>query len=239
MEKTIDINEFENKLKKEDCERIYRYIVNASIELANKIAKIKNIRLNDNENIEDRLFDIEFAFKKNCASFREIIYLMKDLREWNYEDAYDDEILVENENRKIFFTESKEEKVKSYIKRYNLIVLELNEYYSIEKGIKENGYKKFIEQRTEKLIQLFKEMLNFKNKEYDENWNLIQFVEKISEHYSFYLEQLENVVSAVNMGSITCDISEETISINEVETIMIVDDFYNQLTCDDEYKTQA
>lgn len=240
MGKMIDMNDYKDDLQKGDYESIYNDIINASIDLANKIAKIKNIKLNDNGNIEDRLFDIEFTFKKNCASFREIIYLMKNLRKWKYEDFCDEDVLIEDEDKeKIVFLETKEEKIQNYIKRYNLIILELDRYYSIEKEIKENGYDKLIKQRTEKLIQLFKKMLEFKNQKYGNNWNLQQFVEKIRQYYSFYSEQLSNVISITNIEPISYDINEDSIRINEVESIMYVDDFYNELTCDDDYKNYA
>lgn len=262
MSKIIDINDYKDELEKEDYESVYNAIVNTSIKLAKEIAKIKNIKLSDNGDIEDKLFDIEFTFRKNCASFREIIYLMRELKKWNYEDIGDEEILVDDENNaKIDLAETKEEKIKNYIKRYNSIILELEQYYNIEKEIKGNEYDKLIKQRIEKLIKVFKEMLDFKNEKYDVNWNFEQFVEKIKQHYNFYSEQLSNVISATNIDStrqlhfvdyhtyiripdtnlesISYNIDEEYIKINEIEAIMYLDNFYNELTCDDDYKNYA
>lgn len=262
MCKMINITDYNEKLQKEDYESIYNDIANISINLADKIAKIKNIKLSNNENIIDKLFDIEYAFKKNCASFREMIYLMRNLRNWKYDELCDEEIFIEDENNnKIVLQETKEEKIQDYIKRYNSIIVELEQYYNIEKEIKENEYNKLIKQRIEKLIQVFKEMLEFKNEKYDENWNFEQFIEKINQHYNFYSEQLSNVISIINtdkikqlhfmhyydnirvpdtnIESIDYNINEEYIKINEIEAIMYLDNLYNELTCDDDYKNYA
>lgn len=255
MEEKFDIKNYEDALQKEDYESIYIEIVNKSIELANKLAKIKNIELDSKEDLEDKLYTIKFAFNRESASFRGIIYLMKDLIEWYCDDIYEEEIFLDYEeilgeenkeeedsekSEKLTPIETKEQKILRYMRRYNLIVYELEQYYSIEKEINENGYDKLIEQRKEKLIQVFKEMLEFKNKEYDENWNLQQFAEKISQYYNFYSEELWNTISAANMGSVSYDIEEDSIRINEVESIMFVDDFLEELTNeDDDYKKYA
>lgn len=249
MIKYIDIKDYKVALKKEDYENVYNAILSASIDLADVIAKIKNIELNSSESLEDELFNIEYVFNKECTFFREIIYLMKDLRNWNYDDVDEEEILpdydditgevYEEKNIKSFkltLVETKEEKISNYIRRYNSVVTELERYYSIEKEIKNNGYENVIKQRTEKLLQIFKKMLKFKNEKYDENWNLCLFAKKISQYYSVYAEELSSVASAVSMGKVSYDNNEEFIKINEIETIMFMDNFYNELVYDEGYK---
>ena len=45
------------------------------------------------------------------------------------------------------------------------------------------------------LIEIFKEMLIYKNQKYDDNWNFRQWVEKTYENYTFYKEMLSNILS--------------------------------------------
>ena len=213
---------------------------------------MKKIELEEKENLEDTFFNIKYRFEKESASFREFIYLMKALSEWNCEDIYEEDLIDLEEligEEKIWFEDrknqltplqTKEEKIVHLIRMYNRIIFELKQYKEIEEEIKENGYEKLIEKRKEKLMQIFKEMLEYKNKKYDETWNLRQFAEKISQYYNIYSDDLWNAVSAANMGSVQYDIEEDSILINEVESIMFVDDFYNLVTCEgDDYKENA
>ena len=240
MEKRLNLEDYKYQLNKKEYEQIRNEIANKSIELAIKIAKIKNIELDLKENLEDKLFDIKFTFNREIASFRGMIYLMNDLINWNCEDIYEEVLFEDEEVEERTPIETSEEKIQRYINRYNRILAELKQYQDIENEIKEIGYSQMLEQRKEKLIQLFKGMLEYKHKEYNENWDFKQFAEKINQYYNIYSDSLWNAVSASYMSSVEFDIEEDSIPINEIESIMFLDDFYNELTCkDDDYKNYA
>ena len=240
MEKRFDIKDYKDALQKEEYESIYSEIVNCSIELANKIAKIKNIELNTKEDLEDKLYAIQFAFNRECASFRGIIYLMKNLIEWNYEDEVEDEIDIEfgdeeldsivlNNSMPIPLLYTKEEILKNCMKTYNKILDELDTYYRIENEIKKYNYEKLLKQKKDNLIRIFKDMLEYQKIDYKSNWNLQQFAEKIKQNFSYYSDEISNILLAINSNKIYREDEEEFIPINKIEILMLIDDFCDEL----------
>lgn len=243
----LNIEDYKEFLEKEEYEKVYCEIRDKSIELAKKLADIKNIDLDieNEDDMETKLFHIKFRFQKESASFREMIYLMKDLIEWNYEDFSDLEVIDEEElginiEDVPISVESKEEKLQRYINRYNLLLNEIENYRNIERQIKEQGYEKLRDERIEELIKVFKEMLEYKKKTYDENWTFEQFVEKIAQYYNIFSESLWEAVSAIKYYSYEYDMEEDTVPINEVEALKILDSLYFMLTDEnDDYKNYA
>lgn len=135
---------------------------------------------------------------------------------------------------------SLEQKVKDCIYKYNGIIYELEQYKKLEKEISEKGYDKLIKEREERLINLFKEMLDYKNKKYDEDISFRDLLDKISQYYNGYNVYLDDLYAAINMGSVSFDIEEDSIPINEVESLMIIDDFCDVAIDEDwGYKTEA
>ena len=253
MESKLNIDDYKALLEKEEYEQVYFDIRDKAIKLAKKIAKTKNIKLDFrfNKNIDDRLYTIRFTFEKESATFREMSWLMKNLLEWYTEDIYEDELLALNvesefgieipdEPPRLVPIETKEEKIRTMIRQYNWLVSDLEEYNLIANEIKEHGYEKLIKQKKEKLLQIFKEMLDYKNKKYDNNWTLREFADKISQYYNYYSDSLPNAISAVNMGFVEFDIEENVMRIDEIESLIIVNDFIEELTCEgDDYKRYA
>lgn len=257
--KRINIEEYKEYLDKEDYEFIYNDLVDKSIKLSKDIAKMKKIKLLKHDNKEDMAYHIMFTFDRESASFREIVYLMKDITEWGLEDI-EEEILIEDvdidfEDEAINCIYEKGEdsiilknplgitekdKLENIIRKYNALISELEQYHELEKEVDEKGIDAVIEERKEKIIKLFKEMLEFKNKPYDDNWSLREFSDKISQYYNSYHEEISNMVSAAGRGSVSFEIEKDSIRTSEVESIMFMDDFYDLLTDDVfGYKTSA
>lgn len=250
----LNVENYELELQNEDNEKIYNDLVEKSIDISRKVAKLKNIELTQSDNLEDVLLDIQYRFTKESGYFRDIIYLMKDLLEWNNED-YVEEIGInfeeifddfEEENEKIeevdsnYYIRSLKDKTVDCIRRYNSIIFELNKYNELENEINEKGYEEVLNSKKEKITNLFKEMLDYKNKKYDENISFRDLADKISQYYNNYHELICDLISAVLWKYVSYDMEEDPIDLNEIEVLMTIDDIYNILIDDVcGYKTEA
>lgn len=224
----MNLEEFEKELENKEYERIYEVIANRSIKLAEKIAKMKNITITyfNSNNLDDKLYTIYFRFKEQSVSFRSVIYYMSSLLEWNVEDEY--------------LEKTREEKIKEYINSYNFIEESISRYIELENKIKKYGYEKLEKEKKEKLIILFREMLDYKHKEYSDSFSFEDYINKVSLYYNLFSDELHNVLSAINSNYVVFDIEEDYIDVNDVEKIMLLDSLYSSLTYEgDGYKENA
>ena len=98
--------------------------------------------------------------------------LMENLANWYVEDEY--------------IANTKEKKIEYSINPYNVLVEEFEIYTNTKKEIEEKGFERALEERKQKLINIFIEMLEYKNKSYDKSWNIIQFIDKLIQYYNYY-----------------------------------------------------
>lgn len=113
--------------------------------------------------------------------------------------------------------------------------MNINDY---KKEIKEKGFEKVLEEREEKCRKLFKEMLEYKNKEYDKKWNIEELIIKTSQYYNFYYDELREIEQAISGKLIEFDIEEELFEISDIERIILIDENYN-LIVDEGYQKVA
>ena len=222
MESKIKIDEFQEYIDKGKLNIIFNKIADKSIELIKKIATMKGLSLEDIENIEDRealFYYFEKLFEENSAYFQAIPNLMRNFAIWNIE-------LIDG------LGETKEEKIDMYIQGYNLTIYELEEYESIKNEIQKKGYEKLKNQKIKKLISAFKEMLDYKNKSYDDKWSFEEWIEVIDKHYHFYHDTLERTLTQIQSNTLCRSIYMDYqvyIKTDDVENLIALDDLYCEL----------
>lgn len=222
MENKIKIDEFQEYIDKGKLNIIFNKIADKSIELIKKIATMKGFSLEETENIEDRetlFYYFEKLFEENSAYFQAIPNLMRNFAIWNIE-------LIDG------LGETKEEKIEMYIQGYNLILYELEEYEFIKNEIQKKGYEKLKNQKIKKLISAFKEMLDYKNKSYDDKWSFEEWIEVIDKHYHFYHDTLERTLTQIQSNTLCRSIYMDYqvyIKTDDVENLIALDDLYCEL----------
>ena len=222
MQEKIKIEEFQEYIDKGKLNIIFNKIADKSIELIKKIATMKGLSLEDIENIEDRealFYYFEKLFEENSAYFQAIPNLMRNFAIWNIE-------LIDG------LGETKEEKIEMYIQGYNLILYELEEYEFIKNEIQKKGYEKLKNQKIKKLISAFKEMLDYKNKSYDDKWSFEEWIEVIDKHYHFYHDTLERTLTQIQSNTLCRSIYMDYqvyIKTDDVENLIALDDLYCEL----------
>ena len=222
MQEKIKIDEFQEYIDKGKLNIVFDKVANKSIELIKKIATMKGFSLEKAKNIEDReslFYYFEKLFEENSAYFQAIPNLMRNFAIWNVE-------LIDG------LGETKEEKIEMYIQGYNLIIYELEEYDFVKNEIQKNGYEKLKNQKIKKLISTFKEMLNYKNKSYDDKWSFEEWIKVIDKYYHFYHDTLENTVTQIQNNTLCRNIYMDYqvyIKTDEVENLIALDGLYCEL----------
>lgn len=216
-EKIMEIKDFKEQIDNKNFDSVYKQIVNKTIELAEKIATKKDINIERKEGIEEKLYKIIEAYDEQSKSFQSVPYLVENLLNWDVKEDYD---------------ETELEKLTRYINLYNEIIVELERYEKIEKEIQKIGYETLENEKIKKLIQLFKEMMEYKNKEYNKNWNFNEWIRNIDKHYHFYHYILINTLNQIETNTIYREIEidyNKCIKTNNVENILSLDNLYNTL----------
>ena len=233
MQEAFNLNELQEYINKGNLDVAFDIIVNKSIELIKKIARMKGLSLEDLESIKDRetlFYYFEKLFEENSAYFQAIPNLMRNFAIWNIE-------LIDG------LGETKEEKIEMYIQGYNLIIYELEEYEKVKKEIREKGYEKVKNKKIQKLISVFKEMLDYKHKNYNNQWSFEEWIEVIDRYYHFYHENLESALSQIQSNALCRSIYMDYqvyIKTDEAENIIALDDLYYILNPENgEYKDVA
>ena len=103
-------------------------------------------------------------------------------------------------------------------------------YKEIEKEIQCNGYENVLNQSQKNLIEKFKEMLDYKGKQYDSNWDFEKFIRVIDNYYNSYTISINEIYQAINYKYVRYSLEDEPIPVNETETIMIMRNFLQELS---------
>ena len=220
MSEPLNLNAFQEYINKGKTDFAFDIIINKSIELIKQIATMKGLSLEDLKSIEDRedlFYYFEKLFEENCAYFQAIPALMRNFTTW-YTELID------------IYEPTCEEKIEMYINNYNLILYELEEYEKIKKEIQEKGYENLKNEKIQKLIPVFKEMLDFKHKNYNEKWSFKDWIEAMDKYYHFYHENFESTLSQIQRNILCRNIYMDYqvyIDTDEVENIIALDDLYD------------
>ena len=223
MYKYLKLENFNKYIDTNEYNKAYNKIINDSFKLIYEILKKKNIDIN--ENILSKKDEKSFQYliglvEKNYISFDNIIFLMECFLNLNIDP--DDDIGTTNK-----------EKLQKCINRYNMLIDNLKKYELVDNKIKELGYKNVLKDRINELVNLFKEMLDYKKIKYDENLDFEESISLILKNYKDYQDILTNLLSVINTNIVYRDLSSNDIfkiKTNKTENIIYIDNVYNLLT---------
>ena len=219
MENKIKIEEFQEYIDKGKLNIVFDKIVAKSIKLIKKIATMKNLPIEDIEDQKYLFGYFEKLFEENSAYFQAIPNLMRNFAIWNVD-------LIDN------CGETKEEKIYMYIEGYNLIIYEWEEYEYVKNEIQEKGYEKLKNQKIKKLISVFKEMMDYKHKSYNNKWSFEEWIDVIDKYYHFYHDTLVNTLNQIQTNTLCRSIYMDYqvyINTDNVENLIALDDLYYEL----------
>lgn len=206
FEKEDSLKDYEKEMQEENYEIIYEDIVNKSIELVKEIIKIKGLIFPEAEETTTLLENIKSCFEEKVNCWRSVIKLMNELLEWKSDYS--------------FIAPTEKDKLELIFLAYNRVDEILDNYKKIKKEIEAKSFETILEDRKEKIIELYTEMLTYKNKTYNSNWNIEEFTPVMIHYYNFYCNEFLNLRDAVITNCVKLD---------NVERIIIIDDIYNML----------
>lgn len=224
---------YKKDIEEKSFNEVYNSIINNFFDLINEIIEkrkfkftkiiknIEKIKISSKETlIEETLEEIKSRFEKNVASFEDVISLARGLKEWD-------------DGRGISaFLLSREIVLENYVSFYNNIVSELDRYEEIEEILKISGYEDIKNEKEQKLILIFKEMMDYKKKQYSEEWNFEKWVKEIGESYNHYHKILEQVLEQIEKNILVREgdsYQEYHIQTNNIENILALEKLHSKL----------
>lgn len=232
MEK-LNIKDFKDRINSEDFDSIRDEILEKTMSLIDELFELKGIdvvdyedeekfiKLHEGYSEEEKFIKIRRLFYYNIYTCGDIYILIKWLTE-------------EYEEEKSFFDE---ETVLVWIRNFNEYVDELDEYLSYKKEVDEIGYKNIHKEYLDKIENLCKEMLDYKNKPYDDDARLSDLFKKIELYYAYYSYQIYLLRIALIGLAPGPNIEECDKHLDNVEEYMLVKSYYEYLK--NNYKEKA
>ena len=231
MNKNIKIEDYQSDIKQGNYEKIMDIIEGRALDLIKEIAAEQNIELSleNNANKEKKYYAIIRCFDGNNSYFESVSALMDMFLDW----YSDNELKLYGEKSMVTIC----------IRLYNRVLSSFEKYQKAKAQICEKGYDVLKQQKIDRLIQLFKEMLTYKKAGYEDDWDFYKWIEVMDCKYHFYHEEFVNILDAIYIGSITKNFEDsryDSIDVDCVEVILMLDSFYDLLTYKDtDYKEFA
>lgn len=231
MNKNIKIEDYQSDIKQGNYEKIMDIIEGRALDLIKEIAAEQNIELSleNNANKEKKYYAIIRCFDGNNSYFESVSALMDMFLDW----YSDNELKLYGEKSMVTIC----------IRLYNRVLSSFEKYQKAKAQICEKGYDVLKQQKIDRLIQLFKEMLTYKKAGYEDDWDFYKWIEVMDCKYHFYHEEFVNILDAIYTGSITKNFEDsryDSIDVDCVEVILMLDSFYDLLTYKDaDYKEFA
>ena len=231
MNKNIKIEDYQSDIKQGNNEKIMDIIEGRALDLIKEIAAEQNIELSleNNANKEKKYYAIIRCFDGNNSYFESVSALMDMFLDW----YSDNELKLYGEKSMVTIC----------IRLYNRVLSSFEKYQKAKAQICEKGYDVLKQQKIDRLIQLFKEMLTYKKAGYEDDWDFYKWIEVMDCKYHFYHEEFVNILDAIYTGSITKNFEDsryDSIDVDCVEVILMLDSFYDLLTYKDtDYKEFA
>ncbi len=225
----MEKKDFEQDFKIHNYDKIFNIIVEKDFELVNQIAKIKKIDVSFSEkeerNIESDIYHYYFIFKRQSGMFRYVANVIFQLHYYFYEGI--------DEN------ETDERRLELYIEQHNNLQDLLNQYLEIEKRLQNKTISLELEHYKEEFIKIFKKMLDYKNKSYENDISFNELVKKVDANYYLISEDIANIENAIDKGYIEYHNDDESVVVESdedpVELIYFLENQYEYLKQEKNY----
>ena len=190
---------------------VHEDILSKILELVYQIIKEKNINMDKYSYIDSEYERIYHMFYYDVNLCSDIKYLIKELGiEYDTSNTSNDDI-------------------ENWIFSYNSLVDEFNYYLDVKKEVEIYGFENVYDKLLEDLKTLMKEMLDYKNKTYDDNDKLIKLLKKVEQYYNYYILTISDLHSALVGYAEGENIDEQPKRLNNIERIIKVRANYNYL----------
>ena len=190
---------------------VHEDILSKVLKLVYQIIKEKNIDMDKYSYIDSEYERIYHMFYYDVNLCSDIKYLIKELGiEYDTSSTSNDEI-------------------DTWIFRYNSLVDEFNYYLDIKKEVEIKGFENVYDKLLEDIKDLMKEMLDYKNKPYNDTDKLSILLRKVEQYYNYYILTISDLHSALVGFADGENIDEEPKRLNNIERIIKLRANYNYL----------
>ena len=200
-----------NDYKEKPIHVVHEDILSKVLELVYQIIKEKNIDMDKYSYIDSEYERIYHMFYYDVNLCSDIKYLIKELGiEYDTSNTSNDDI-------------------ENWIFSYNSLVDEFNYYLDVKKEIDKYGYENVYNKLYEDIKNLMKEMLDYKNKSYNDTDKLSILLKKVEQYYNYYILTISDLESALVGFANGENIDEEPKRLDNIERIIKLRADYNYL----------
>lgn len=190
---------------------VHEDILSKVLELVYQIIKEKNINMDKYSYIDSEYERIYHMFYYDVNLCSDIKYLIKELGiEYDTSNTSNDDI-------------------ENWIFSYNCLVDEFNNYLDVKKEVEIEGFENVYDKLLEDIKTLMKEMLDYKNKTYNDIDKLSILLKKVEQYYNYYILTISDLKSALVGFAEGENIDEEPKRLNNIERIIKARANYNYL----------
>ena len=190
---------------------VHEDILSKVLKLVYQIIKEKNIDMDKYSYIDSEYERIYHMFYYDVNLCSDIKYLIKELGiEYDTSNTSNDDI-------------------DSWIFSYNSLIDEFNDYLDVKKEVEIKGFENVYDKLLDDLKNLFKEMLDYKNKPYNDDDKLSILLKKVEQYYNYYILTISDLQSALVGYAEGENIDEQPKRLNNIEIIIKVRANYNYL----------
>lgn len=200
-----------NDYKEKPIYVVHEDILSKVLELVYQIIKEKNIDMDKYSYIDSEYERIYHMFYYDVNLCSDIKYLIKELGiEYETSNTSNDDI-------------------ENWIFSYNSLVDEFNDYLDVKKEVDKYGYENVYNNLLEDIKNLMKEMLDYKNKSYNDTDKLSRLLKKVEQYYNYYILTIDDLESALVGFANGENIDEQPKRLNNIERIIKLRADYNYL----------
>ena len=211
--------DYQEYMNKKDYHSIRDDILKKTLEFVDIIFQEKNINSDDYDYYKDMYERICHIFYKEIDLCYDLYYLVK----W---------LVIDYEPEKV-----DKDDVARWIRIYNETAREYNNYLKVKKEIEDVGASQIFKECKDNITLLCKEMLDYKNKPYDDTWSLEKFLDKIKQYYGYHTNDIYNLRNALAGFTEGANIDEDNKILNNPERLIAIRSIYNYVK--NSYKSHA
>lgn len=201
---------FDQIMKLGNSEVIYNYFVDKTLELLKKINEYKKFPYKEHEKKTNTIKSLGCNFDNTTIMFKEVSTLVYNLGYFRVND-------LESQSQII-------------IESFNNLLINYNKYVSIYNELLENDYNLINDDLMNKYINLFRDMLSYKDKYYGDRDDIYKLYERVRLCYYDFSYLLDDIYTAIKSGVVVVSNDKPVVKLDTIEYIYLLRNNYETIS---------
>ena len=205
---------FDQIMKLGNSEVIYNYFVDKTLELLKKINEYKKFPYKEHEKKTNTIKSLGCNFDNTTVMFKKVSTLVYNFGYFRVND-------LESQSQVI-------------IESFNNLLINYNKYVSIYNELLENDYNLINDDLMNKYINLFRNMLSYKDKYYGDIDDIYKLYERVRLCYYDFSYLLDDIYTAIKSGVVVVSSDKTVVKLYTIEYIYLLRNNYEIIS--EQYK---